>query len=198
MSKKSSEESSTKSSATATEEQPTAQSHEADVEKAVKDVIDEKVSGTEIKVNSAEMWEPATRVIAQHKIVRADGSVLVFDIRGIPSSVYYKILKDTMPMDVPEVEVPQLDKRGKPVVGLAPTVVKNDRDPSYLTNIEEMRQMRTVLIIDASLTFDIPGNDWKAKSQWLQERLPGDVDELYLAIDRLCYNRLATQFKEYL
>ena len=172
-----------------------AQSHAAEGEDIIQDIAKSKIM--EVLVDSADKWLPATTIVTQHKIQRPGGTVLTFSLKGIPSAMYYKIQRETRTMDVPEKEEAQLDRRGNPIKGLPMLKVADPKDPTYLANVEEMGNKKVTLVIDAALTFDIPGNTWEEKHAWLQERLPGDVINLYSTIDRLLFN-LSEQFGQYL
>lgn len=171
------------------------QSHKAEVEKLVKDKNDGDVM--EMVIDSPDKWEPASAIVTQYKVTRPDGKVLVFLLQGIPSTVYYQIMRETRPMDVPEKEVVPRDKRGNVVQGMAVTKEVDVKDAAYLANLEEMGNKKMTLVIDAALTFDIPGDKWQDKHEWLQERLPGDVMNLFNTIERFIFN-LSEQFGNYL
>ena len=172
-----------------------AQSHAAEVEDIIQDITKSKIM--EVIVDSADKWQSAATIVTQHKISRPDGTTLTFPLKGIPSAMYYKIMRETRPMDAPEKEEVQVDRRGNPVKGLPTLKVADMKDPAYLANLEEMGNKKMTLVIDAALTFDIPGKTWQEKHEWLQDRLPGDVMNLYSTIDRFLFN-LSEKFGDYL
>lgn len=173
-----------------------AMSHEAETEKLVEEIMGEGKVVT-ITVDSAAAWEPASSLRTLHKTVRPDGTVFEFPLQGIPASTYQRIMLETRNMEIPVEEVAPVDKRGNPVQGKAPEQVLLDQDPAYLANVEEMRNKRVTLIVDAALVFDIPGATWEEKFDWLQERLPGDVLNLYNTIERFLFS-LPEKYGEFL
>ncbi len=156
------------------------------------------VSGAnEVLIDSAEKWQPASTVVTQYRIPRPDGTTDVFQIQGIPSAKYYAIMQETKPMEMPTEEVPVLDKRNRPVDGMPKQKIMLENDPAYLANVQEMNDKRMTKVVDAALTFDIPGETWQEKHVWLQARLPGDVINLYNTIERLLFN-LSEKYGEFL
>ena len=146
-------------------------------------LIDEKTSKkTETVVDSPDKWLAADEVRARFTITRPDGEQSVILLKGIPAATYYSINKACRAIDPPIKETPQTDKRGKIIPGLEPLREPNYEDPKYIESKEHMDGKRMVLVIDAALPFDIPGDNWKEKHKWLQNRVPGDIDKLYAFI----------------
>jgi hypothetical protein len=134
---------------------------------------------SDVVVDSAEKWLSAVNVVAQYRLTRTDGTTMVVPLKGIPAKVYYSIRQQTMPIKPPMKREPQTDRRGKLVVGANPLEVEDRDDPDYRKSVDEMANKGQTLILDAALTFPIPGNTWQEKHKWLMDRLPGDVDKLY-------------------
>jgi hypothetical protein len=175
--------------------EPVGRSHEAEVKAVVDEIVEDKIK--EVIIDSAAKWQSASTIVGQYRVTRPDGSVDVFPLRGIPSSVYYQIMKDTKPMAAPEHEEVPKDTRGIPVQGMSVTKVIDEQDPAYLASVEEMGNKQMTLVIDAALPFDIPGESWQEQFAWLQDKLPGDVINLKNTIERLLFN-LPERFGQFL
>lgn len=152
-------------------------------------MIEEAVGevGSEIVVDSPEKWQSASTVAAKYTITRPDGTKLTFNLKGISAALYYEIVRQCTAMAVPKKLVRPTDVRGNIIKGAQPMEQDDPDDPTYQKNRREMSDKLTVLLVDAALPFAIPGKDWKDKLNWLQDRLPGDIDKMFRFIqDDLC------------
>lgn len=62
-------------------------------------------------------------------------------------------------------------------------VAPNYKDPHYLSKVNQMHAKKMLLLVQAALTFDIPGSNDEECMKWLTDRTVGDVIKLRRFID---------------
>lgn len=135
---------------------------------------------------SFDDWKVATECTYCFRRQRmGDKYILEFPLKGITRADKERIEIETK--EPPAPKVPSRDAEGK-MDRNAPT--KEDRtDPSWLKMARAVYEKETVLLLQATLTFTIPGDNEKEQYDWISKRLVGDVMQLkkYIQTDLLTF-----------
>lgn len=141
---------------------------------------------TELK--SLDDWDVADKTHAIFRICRNfDNYITEFNLRRIPHELKAKIDRETMTPDPP-----QKPGRNPMTKKFDPNFFEpNTKDPRWLQTCTAMRHKKTVMLLEATLPFQIPGSDYKEKHTWISKRLIGDVHKLqqFITNELLGYRR---------
>lgn len=130
---------------------------------------------TAIDLTSFEDWDTADKTHATFRISRKfDEHIIEFNLRRVPHDTKEKIDRETQVPDPPQKPGRNpLTKKFDPAFFTSDT-----KDHRWLQNCAAMRHKKTVMVLEATLPFEIPGNDYKEKYSWISKKLMGDVYKL--------------------
>jgi len=155
--------------------------------------MSDKEEKKSIVIDSAEKWITANQVNATFRFRRGD-EIIEIPLKGISGKRYDEIerlTKDPIPPTKSKSKFKSAILQGKE----DDDDVLDYKDPQYIHECDERLKLRQLLYIDAALTFDIPGDKPSEKQEWLDERIPGEVQNLYLFISSELLNlRALTDF----
>ena len=128
-----------------------------------------------IDLTSFEDWDTADKTHATFRMSRKfDDHIVEFNLRRVPHETKEKIDRETQVPDPP-----QKPGRNPITKKFDPAFFTQDtKDHRWLQACAAMRHKKTVMVLDATLPFDIPGNDFKEKYAWISKKLMGDVYKL--------------------
>lgn len=132
------------------------------------------------EIKSLADWDEVDDSYGSFRISRPfENYIVEFPVKSISSEVRSEIEKSCTPPIPPKG--PYVD----PISGkIDPRrVVPNHKDPHYLQKINQLHAKKLLLLIQAALTFDIPGSTQEEKIKWLTDRTVGDVIKLRKFID---------------
>jgi len=105
--------------------------------------------------------------------------ILVFPIKAISNSEKQAI-ENQIPRPTPPLK-PRRDSAGR--IDYTSSPEPDINDPGYLAKLRIAAEKRITLYLDACLPFNIPGNAFTEKSEWIGKKLVGDVHKLHRFIE---------------
>lgn len=132
------------------------------------------------EVKSLTDWEEVDDSYGCFRISRPfENYIVEFPVKAISSEVKSEIEKACTPPIPPKG--PYVD----PITGkIDPRrVMPNVKDPHYLQKVNQMHSKKLLMLVQAALIFEIPGNTHEEKIRWLTDRIVGDVVKLRRFID---------------
>ena len=135
----------------------------------------EQSSAMPVIITDPKAWAESARRPARLIITRVTGDVLAFVLKPIS-----RIISLQIDQACPLPEVPEIPAPGK--AGRLRQFVKNDSDPAYLAKVKAVNDRKTVLMIEASVDWKIPGDNFEVKTAWLNARPAGEISMIYSSI----------------
>lgn len=142
-------------------------------------------SAASMLVGSPEDWLTVSKASSRF-IIRRAGVSVAFHLKGVSASRLKTIETMTDPGQPPIQEVRGIAGRKDPV--------PNPQEPGYLRRVAELELARNILILESGLPFPIPGDDYKAKIEWVNQRPAGEIKSLVNAMNDIMGYRSQTDF----
>lgn len=125
-----------------------------------------------VDFTSFEDWDTAADTHAMFRFCRKfDDFIVEIPLRRVPHELKEKIDRETQVPDPP-----QKPGRNPLTKKFDPAFFKPDtKDSRWLQTCASMRHKKIIMVLEATLPFQIPGSDIKEKYNWVNKKLMGDV-----------------------
>lgn len=105
--------------------------------------------------------------------------ILIFPIKAV-SQADKQNIESQIPRPTPPLK-PRKDTAGR--IDYSSSPEPDVSDPGYLMKLRVAAEKRITMYLDACLPFNIPGNAFSDKSEWIGRKLVGDVHKLHRFIE---------------
>lgn len=146
-------------------------------------------SDSPIEVCSPEDWIKSGKTASVWKVQRPKVD-LAFELYGLSGAKYKAIAASTEPGPPPMRIPPDVNgqRTGEPV--------PDENDAGYKRKVDEMREARNLLVLEAGLAHSIPGNTIKDKLGWIGRRPVGEVKSILTAMSDVLGYRSSADFTQ--